>query len=538
MGSISGSSVSRARWWAGLAMATALLIAVIVAPVGWSAVAHSSDLCGARPVAGPGSWRPARRKLVPPGAERMKLCTVRSSLGVDPLATRQLTAEFDAIAVGSASKPPCAAGTKPGVVARFAYKSGHVVDVSVQLGSCALVSNGRLAGLATGRHAQLLMDLQSLLGTYQLSPRLVASRGAPGCSLAVSRPPPSAGQPTTVAMGGAPSGVASDPGKPWSFVAETDTASTTSLPRAGSVAVVSDSAPLPPRQVRIIGASSQPVNGAVVTRDGKYLLVASQSGAIVIDARRAEAGAGRAVLGELAVTDQLALGAIEVAATSDDRYVFVSEEYSNAIAVFDLRAALRDHFRASALVDTITLGQAVVGLALSPDATRLYATSEAGSLSVISVARATLGSADPVLANVTAGCAPVRVAVSGDGKTVWVTARGSNALLGFSTRELTTHPSLALRADVRVGEAPVGLALINHGQQIVVADSNRFDASGAQSGITIINARAAINHQPAITGEIPTGLFARDVSLSSNGILLVSDYGSDQITAVPATSLL
>jgi DNA-binding beta-propeller fold protein YncE len=390
----------------------------------------------------------------------------------------------------------------------------------------------------TGRHGQLLADLQSLVGTYRLSPRLVASGGAPGCSSAVKEPPVPAGQATTLAVGGAPFGVASDPDRPWSFVAETDPAGTRVLPRTGSVAVVSDSAGLPPRQVRVIGASSEPVNGAAVTRDGHYLLVATQSGAVVIDARRAEAGAGRAVLGALSVTHQLAVGAIEVAATPDDHYVFVSEEYSNAIAVFDLRAALRDHFRASTLIDTITLGQAVVGLALSPDATRLYATSEAGSLSVISVTRATAGSGNPVLANVTAGCVPVRVAVSPDGKTVWVTARGSDALLAFSTRRLSTHPARALRAVVRVGEAPVGLALVNHGQQIVVADSNRFDASDAHSAITIVNPRAAIDHQPAITESIPTGLFPRDISLSANGVLLVPDYGSHQITALPATSLL
>jgi len=52
---------------------------------------------------------------------------------------------------------------------------------------------------------------------------------------------------------------------------------------------------------------------------------------------------------------------------------------------------------------------------------------------------------------VAAGCQPVRVAVSPDGRTVWVTALQSDALLGFSAAGLLGDPSRALQAVVRVG---------------------------------------------------------------------------------------
>jgi DNA-binding beta-propeller fold protein YncE len=100
-------------------------------------------------------------------------------------------------------------------------------------------------------------------------------------------------------------------------------------------------------------------------------------------------------------------------------------------------------------------------LALSPDGRWLYSTSEIetnlarGTLSVINVAAAEHDPARAVMATVAAHCLPVRVVVSRDGGTVWVTARESDQLLAFSSAKLRTDPAHALLAAVRVGEAPV-----------------------------------------------------------------------------------
>lgn len=99
-------------------------------------------------------------------------------------------------------------------------------------------------------------------------------------------------------------------------------------------------------------------------------------------------------------------------------------------------------------------------------------------MSVISVARAERGEAHAVVASVPADCSPVRVVVSADGSTVWVTARESDLLLAFSAARLIEDPAHALLAAVRVGEAPVGLALVDGGRWIVVAGSNRFTRRG------------------------------------------------------------
>jgi hypothetical protein len=54
---------------------------------------------------------------------------------------------------------------------------------------------------------------------------------------------------------------------------------------------------------------------------------------------------------------------------------------------------------------------------------------------------------------------------------LWATALRSNALLAFRATSLSAPP--ALQAVVRVGSAPVGLALIDNGHIALVANSNR-----------------------------------------------------------------
>lgn len=138
---------------------------------------------------------------------------------------------------------------------------------------------------------------------------------------------------------------------------------------------------------------------------------------------------------------------------------------------------------------------------------------------------------------VTAGCEPVRVAVSADGSTVWVMARASDALPAFSATKLLADPGAALLASVRVGEAPVGLALVDGGHRIVVADSNR-DASGASAALTVISTADALDHRPAVLGTIKAGAFRREMSLEAGGAtLLVGNFGSGQLEAIDVRQL-
>jgi DNA-binding beta-propeller fold protein YncE len=188
-----------------------------------------------------------------------------------------------------------------------------------------------------------------------------------------------------------------------------------------------------------------------------------------------------------------------------------------------------------------------VGMAVSPDGRWLYATSEVmaqkpngdvGTLTVINLARAETDLAASVVATVAAGCNPVRVITSADGREVWVTARASDDLLCFSAAALQTDPRRALVAIVRVGEAPVGLMLVRNGSLVVVADSNRFGARGASSDLGVVNVADALAGKAAVLGHIPAGQFPREMALEPDGQrLLVTNYASGQLEAVSIPTL-
>jgi hypothetical protein len=71
----------------------------------------------------------------------------------------------------------------------------------------------------------------------------------------------------------------------------------------------------------------------------------------------------------------------------------------------------------------------------------------------------------------------------------------------------------------------------------VVADSNRFGASGASSDLDVVNVASAFSGHPAVIGHIRSGVFPRDMALAPDGTLLVSNYSSDQIEAVDVASI-
>jgi DNA-binding beta-propeller fold protein YncE len=307
--------------------------------------------------------------------------------------------------------------------------------------------------------------------------------------------------------------------------------------------------------VRLVRRQSLPTGiglGEALAGHGRYLLVADAvGGADVLSVSKTERGEPGAVLGTLRGGRNL-YGAIEVATSKNSRFAFVSIESNASVAVFDLRDALKRGFGPADFVGTIPVGIAPVGMAVSPDGRWLYVTSEVevvggapkslantpGTLSVVSIRRAESAPARSVVATLEAGCQPVRVITSASGRFVWVTARASNAVLCFSAARLTSDPRHALVAAVRVGEAPVGLALSNGGSRIVVADSNRFGAPGATATLAVISVPRALAGRPSLLGYLRAGQFPREMAVLPGGkTLLVANYGSRQIESVDLAGL-
>ena len=402
----------------------------------------------------------------------------------------------------------------------------------------------------------------STAGAVAPTPPSIPLRSLPSPTCTTATAPSSALKGVRTAMvsvHGSPFGVVAASTGRWAFVA---------VP--GGVDVLRAGRSLAPAVVRTIRLAGGPA-GLAITPDGRYLLAADGNGAVVISVDRAERGTAKAVIGTLSAPNRSPLNddsAIEVAISPNGQFAFVTLEYADTAVVFNLGKALRKSFGATDYVGSIPLGLAAVGMAVSPDGRWLYATSELalpkhspsvgqhgrlsatselagvsatvgqfGTLTVIDLRRAETRPASSVVATVDAGCQPVRVITSADGREVWVTARASDDLLCFSAARLASDPAHALVAVVRVGEAPVGLAAVRGGSLIVVADSNRFGARGAIADLDVVNVAAALSGRRAVVGHIRSGLFPREMALLRTGILLVSNYGSDQVEAVDVAGI-
>lgn len=309
---------------------------------------------------------------------------------------------------------------------------------------------------------------------------------------------------------------------------------------------------LPAAQVR-----SGEALGLTLTKDSRYVLVAGGEGAFIVDSKKAIKGDNSSIVGILSGTSgnqSTGNGSIEVILSHDQKYAFVSQEYganpgktTGNIDVFELHKPAANGTVASTHVGHLDLGYAVVGTALSPDGHLLYAASETttandttpGVLSVIDVKTLKTNPSEAQRFNVTAGCGPVRIIVSKNGKTVWVTARESNHLLAFNATKLAANMSDALIASVQVGTSPIGLTFVQNERLILTADSNRFNYTNATTGISVVDVQAVLNgSSQSALGRVSTGFFSREFAVSRDGqTVLVSEYGSNRIQAIDVSTL-
>jgi len=410
----------------------------------------------------------------------------------------------------------------------FWWPRGAVI---IGCAAAAGIAIGAVIGLTGG-------DAAPTAGAPGTAGQAGAPLAVPGCRTAVAAARTLTGvRSARAGAGNQPFGVVTTADGAFSFVTA-----------ANSVSVLSNGPAhgggLAPTLIHVLPAPG--ANGSLqLTHDGRYLLVAANSGAIVMNVANAEAGAA-ATVGEL--TSPFGSGAVEVAISADDRFAFITLENSAALVVFNLQNALASGFGPGDVVGEIPLSPQPIGMAISPDGRWLYATSRMrtstaaaseGTISVIDLARAeTAPSSAAIVSTVTAGCSPVRIITSPDGSEVWVTSRESNALLGFSAAAMRSKPAQALIARADVGAAPIGLAMVKNGSRILVANSNLNGPSSAATSISVISTSAALARGNALLGQISTGLLPREFSVAPDGkTALVTNNGSGQVQAIDLGTL-
>jgi DNA-binding beta-propeller fold protein YncE len=299
--------------------------------------------------------------------------------------------------------------------------------------------------------------------------------------------------------------------------------------------------------------------GAVLTHDGKLLVVADGGYLAFLDATRLESGDGDPVLGYMG--NGSAVGFIYVNVSPDDRYLFAAAERGAAIAVIDLQRARAGGFKDQGIVAKLDVGNAPISVTLSPDGRFLYTTSEAalpswnwsrscrpenanargrapyhpqGAIIVFDVAQALRDPTHAELSRVAAGCNPVRLVLSAGGEVAYVSARDDNMLEAFDTQRLVGDTAHALLGKVEVGIAPVGVAVVDSGARVVVTSSNRFGGNAQdRQPLTVVDAVQLRAGKGAVLGTIPAGAFPRELRLTVDGrTLFVTNFASRSVEMI------
>lgn len=313
---------------------------------------------------------------------------------------------------------------------------------------------------------------------------------------------------------------------------------------------------------RAIDVPGSPFDMAI-SHDGKVLVVVAIDSVSFLDAQALASGKGRYVLGTMRYGPETAQP-IYANFSPDDRFAFISDEHAERITVIDMEKAHATDYGAGAIVGEIPTGRAPIALTFSPDGKLLYSTSEVadpswnwparckpegranadqiswpeGAIEVIDVSKAETTPQNSVVARVPAGCSPVRLAMTSDGRTLWLTARNSNAVLAFDTAKLLSDAEHARVATVAVGVAPVGIAVFDDGKRVIATNSNRFAGAQQSQVLDVIDAEAALAGKPAVLGTIEAGAFPREINVSRDGsTIYVANWMSNTVEVLDAKRL-
>jgi DNA-binding beta-propeller fold protein YncE len=308
--------------------------------------------------------------------------------------------------------------------------------------------------------------------------------------------------------------------------------------------------------------------GLALTHDGNLLIAAAGPEVYFLDVSGVSSGGASAITASYSMSDGPNAGSVWASITPDDQTLFVCDEDTGQLTVINLKAARLNGFSATSVLGTILLGAAPTATVFSADGQWAYTTVEmVPSAFGWSKTCTEEGSTSPALVNsqgavvmfnvatavsqpsqavtsfrqfVPAGCSPVRLAFSPDGLVLYVTARNNNEVLALDASRFASDPMHAVIGAAPVGSAPVPVACINSGAQIVVGNSNRFLAPGSPQTLDVVDAgllRAGAG-AAAVIRTIPAGSFPRALTLSPDGgMLFLSNYGSNTLQVMDARRL-
>jgi DNA-binding beta-propeller fold protein YncE len=296
-------------------------------------------------------------------------------------------------------------------------------------------------------------------------------------------------------------------------------------------------------QVRFVALTGRP-RMLALSPDEKTLFVGTGKNLAVLDVARLLEKNSDPLIGYVG-DRRFDEGVATIDITPDGKHVFVLHPQTEWISIIDTEKA-----RANAGASAIVGGMQNLGgggrLALSPDGRYLFATvvrlqdlslvpeakdwpltcnipnstekTRDGALVVIDVQRAIAGSPSPIMGSARAGCGPIFIAMSPDGKTAYVVANGENAVLAFDVQSVAMP---RLIGKVPVGASPISIATIHGGTKLVVANSDQYEHPDQPQSVTVIDASKMAYGSQAVLGAIPAGVTPRQLHVTADGSTLV-----------------
>ena len=199
---------------------------------------------------------------------------------------------------------------------------------------------------------------------------------------------------------------------------------------------------------------------------------------------------------------------IGVAVSPDGSRVYVANNTSNDVSVVDARAGT--------LVTNVSAGSAPTGIAVSPDGSTIWLTNS-GDNTLQTIDAKTLVASGAIAV----GMRPGAIVISPDGGTVYVVGQGSADVTPVDAR------SRKALAPIAVGARPAGIAISSDGKRLFVVNNL------SRGTVSVVDLQ-----RRSIAATIPVGMRPRGIALSPNGALLyVTNVAAGTITPIDAQSL-
>jgi DNA-binding beta-propeller fold protein YncE len=308
----------------------------------------------------------------------------------------------------------------------------------------------------------------------------------------------------------------------------------------------------------MLNLPTEPV-GMALTSDESVVAVAGMSRIYFVDVGAMLGGKAKAILGELEYDK--GAGTVSVALSRDNHILFASDEFVGTVTLIDFAAAQAAGFLNVPVLGRIPVGGSPTILEVTVDSEYVFVPVEAvsrrykppilcadhpggkavnavGAILAIDVAAAQTSRGNAMRRRSYAGCSPVRMKLSQNGRTAFVTDREENLLRILDTTKILRGEPDALVTAVHVGPVPIGLALVDHDRLALVANSNRWAKEQKPQTLTVIDISDGDGRNPAILGSIRVGIFPRDLSVSPDGrTVVVSNFGSNSLTLLDVSKL-